>query len=262
LLAVPSTFHTSWQQQMSLPNKFENYDGFIIVDGTVVPQSIDDAFRFGSVLNVPFIMGNMAQETDIVALHPVAGLNDTQWHSFLRQQFRPWGDMGVSVSSLYALSQFEQDSQLAYTTMATDIRFVCSNIQLLKFLSSNTKHTAPVWYYLDTQRPTQPYPFLSLNGIDWKQSYAFHSFDLLSLTGLLSPHYSITETDRKYQELLEMIWSTFAKDGKAPWLNYRTNEPAIALISVAQNIQVVPELKEHECRFWQENGFLDYAINN
>lgn len=58
----------------------------MVVDGVLLPLPVQEALKEG-VIDVPLLLGNMAQEVDPWPANEVEALSPPEWHLFLRRWY-------------------------------------------------------------------------------------------------------------------------------------------------------------------------------
>ena len=239
--------------------------GLIVVDGHVIPLPIMEALATADrSLDVPLMLGNVAQEIDFYPGQNLSSVTTQDaWAAWVKKQFLSWGpDFAQRVLQLYPLGPL--GAQYTYETMTTDARSLCGNLQLARIAAGNQARRSPVYFFLNTQRPNQPFSFLAS---EWKQQYSFHMFDLMNFLDALNsfaPTYPIQASDKRHRNLLQDLWLAFVSDGEVPgWPTVGSDLQQYPSVILNDTLSSAPRLREEKCKFWIDNGFVaQYSWNN
>lgn len=124
------------------------------MDGIVVKTDLIGALEQGTI-DVPFIVGTMAQEPD---LSPDKIVWDVGKHNFsimVNNSFSPWGeDVGGEILSAYSNEVETGGPQKAYDSILTDYGVLCGNVDVAKAAAKGFK--SPVYSYVMSQCPAEP----------------------------------------------------------------------------------------------------------
>ena len=149
--------------------------------------------------------------------------------------------------------------ELAYTTMATDIRITCGLNRLAGTIAAAL--ISPVYRYVVTGRPSSPVMYY---GSKYDATLAFSGFDLLALLDTLDKVMSGTRPNSKdvaFGNLLRNNFVNFVETGRPAYLAWQKFPNNTALYSDKQNIENgVYHTKE--CTFFEQNGLVDYSWQN
>jgi para-nitrobenzyl esterase len=192
---------------MGIPARDEQRKQLAIVDGYLLPDSLDEILASGEVNDVPLIFGVMHEEVDIAPLDVVVNMSRQQYQAFIMQKFSLWGSgFGDQVLAAYPIDNYDT-TQHSYDVIATDIRVTCGNLMNAQLAA--TSFSSPVYFYLSTQYPANPICFLP----NYCSRYAFHTWDIRALNDHINDAYNLTKTDYPYRNLLQHYFVEFATNG-------------------------------------------------
>ena len=180
--AVPSRWLGSYD--LGIQNRSWPDAVVIAVDGEVVTDELNAALRagVGSSSNVTLAFGHMGQEVDIGPMANVTGYSQAQWEQWLSGTLPAlgWNDTVVrALQAAYPISDYENESQLAYEMIVNDIIY-CGGINNLRALSSRSSPPSPpIYHHLIDYAPVVPVAYLGTRS--WLTRYAGHEWDQLLL---------------------------------------------------------------------------------
>ena len=149
-------------------------DGIAIVDGCIVTLPLLEALQ-NRTIDVPLILGSMAQEPDAQPDRIVSNYTASQWSALLQQVFTPWGgQVPHKVQTLYAAETAASFSN-AYSTMIADYGAFCANAAVAAAAARSLR--SPVYHYVIDQPPSSPVWNFDPRA---PNTLSFHSWDILS----------------------------------------------------------------------------------
>ena len=184
------------------PEVLMNFDYLTVVDGAVLPEEVNEIFDSGNQADVPVLIGSNADEAttfDPALLNPQA--TDFDYTEALNAQVAlmlPNAD-----TSIFEHYPTKPDvAQQSWVEFSTDAMFT-QPMRLWADYMQNV--SSPAYLYWWDWRPI----------IDGSDQYgAFHAAEVPYVFGDLS-NFNMTARpeDRKFSELMMMIWTNFAKTG-------------------------------------------------
>jgi carboxylesterase type B len=84
--SIPSAWGIPGMNGLPLSPHGQGYAGLVVVDGVLLPLPVQEALKEG-VIDVPLLLGNMAQEVDPWPGNEVEALSAPEWQMFLRRWF-------------------------------------------------------------------------------------------------------------------------------------------------------------------------------
>ncbi len=190
--------------------------GIAIVDGCVVTLPFLEALKNRTV-DVPLMLGSMAQEPEAQPDKLVANYSPQQWDQLMSDVFLPWGSLvPQKVQSLYA-QELSSGYSMAYNTMIADYGAFCANAALAAVAARNLR--SPVYHYVIDQPPSGPVWNFDTRA---PNNLSFHSWDILSgfenygiFSGPLKlPLYSPSKQDLALGQTIRAGWLQMIKNGK------------------------------------------------
>eukprot|EP01138_Halocafeteria_seosinensis_P014697 gb/GECG01015002.1/.p1 GENE.gb/GECG01015002.1/~~gb/GECG01015002.1/.p1 ORF type:complete len:606 (+),score=65.30 gb/GECG01015002.1/:1-1818(+) len=194
-----------------------NAAGVAIVDGRVVQTDLLSALEEGTI-DVPFIVGTMAQEPDLSPNKVVWGMKKSNFSKLVNDSFSPWGDdVGEHILSAYSKEMETGGPQKAYDSILTDYGVSCGNMEVA--MAAARGFRSPVYSYVMSQCPEKP---MWNFDIFYQNRFAFHTFELFAainqydiysaLLGL--PSYTPESCDIQYGKLVRSAWTQLSYDGR------------------------------------------------
>lgn len=221
------------------------WNGLVIVDGSIIPYSYRDSFIHGTIQDIPFMFGNMGQEADQDPDKFVHNYTDIEWHEYLNKTYKPWdnkfgetfGTIGSEIYNLY-LNESIENPQKAYDAIVADYGLGCASIEIMKnaFKPLNALYTYQNNIYVFANNWNLSKAFLDVDdpSPSYKVHYAYHTLDLYMVTenwyniGIYNT-YQPSESDLEGSKLLQNYWYQFmiygnptkilnANNNYTPWL--------------------------------------------
>jgi carboxylesterase type B len=178
------------------------YGGLVFVDGAVVTAPFEDAFAAPTV-DVPVIMGNMAQENDFNS--GMSNLTLPQWREWLVQHIgAKWGANSTPFSdALYAryLADALLDVQRAYSSIHADYSCSCAFSAVAARAKRAGRRRSPVYVHYNQWQP-------SAGGRRW----AYHTWDY----ACAFENFPITPgpTELAHAAFLQSAWGSLLHTGR------------------------------------------------
>jgi len=248
--------------------------GIAIVDGCVVTLPLLQALQ-NRTIDVPIILGSMAQEPDAQPDRIVSNYSRTEWDTLLRSVFLPWGeDVPGKVQSLYA-SQTADSYEMAYSTMIADYGAFCANAAVAAVAARSLN--SPVYHYVIDQPPSKPVWNFDKRA---PNTLSFHSWDILSAFdnyGIFSqpldlPLYQASTRDVALGATIRDGWSQLMRyghldaDSKAGWRSVPSSAHGgaheapsgyITGVIKANGTQSIAGYRQEVCAFWYNLGLSE-----
>nr|XP_006822610.1 PREDICTED: uncharacterized protein LOC102806686 [Saccoglossus kowalevskii] len=229
----------------------------LIVDGDILSTSPTKFWESDNFIDVPLMIGSMAQEIDI---YPTVGdqIKDWTWHDYeiyVRSKFDSFDDtMSDRILELYPPSQRYSTPELSFTTMASDIRVTCGNDEITDIASR--KFQSPVYRFVGTARPSKPVHWFGFGA-----EYAFHGWDMMGFFDSMNQYIEPNSDDRLFRDRMQVYLTSFAQTGNPDdnWLKW-TGLGSTALLS--HDIKYTHRFNKTRCDFMKDNGFLSYSWIN
>eukprot|EP01102_Stenamoeba_stenopodia_P021839 TRINITY_DN8909_c0_g1_i1.p1 TRINITY_DN8909_c0_g1~~TRINITY_DN8909_c0_g1_i1.p1 ORF type:complete len:600 (-),score=163.41 TRINITY_DN8909_c0_g1_i1:115-1845(-) len=248
----------------------------LIVDGYVITDSAYNVLSGNSTTppnDVPTIFGTMEQENDAGPAANLTGYTIEEYNEYITNSFTPFSEyLPSQVLSLYNITtRFENNPQLAYETLTSDLRVTCGQNLLSQFAA--TTFQSPVYRYVVTQKPSSPVYLSGPPPSGWGSRYSFHTLDLFSVFNIWSevtppPPYEFVpdENDDLLGDLLRDFFTELTTTGSIssplwPVINVSGNDNyTTALLNLP--IETAVDWRKEECQFWFDNGFYFYSWNS
>ena len=223
-----------------------------VVDGFVLPVSLQTAAATGRFHHVPIINGTNHDEARfMIAINEVAGrvVNAVQYPAVVNATFGP--QAGPLVLTQYPLSNYVNADE-ALAAIQTDSTFACS----ARLADQALSIYVPVFAYEFNDQdaseiflPPVRYPYGAAH--EFELQYFFPAEDLTHMLGRLQ---QLRANQRKLSRMIIRYWTQFAKNGdpngpETPyWAKYATDEfQSLAPMFLAREFNFVPA---HRCVFW------------
>ncbi len=221
------------------------YEPGLTVDGTVLPETLRQAFASGHFNHVPVITGTNAGE----GAWFVAVEQDPPGKALAADAYAPevlgqYGTNEGAITALYPESSFNSASA-ALGRVETDSLFACPNMELVNALAGSV--------------PVNLYEFADVTAPDYMPSVGFdlgagHTFEIGYLfQGFHGANGMVTPLNPAQQQLSHRMiadWTGFAH-GKTPWALYHADKPQSILFKLPEASLVNDYAEAHHCGFWQ-----------
>jgi para-nitrobenzyl esterase len=248
-----------------------------MLDGTVIPRQLIDAFRSGQFNQVPILFGTTADEgnfTNGIAQYFKPGratLTEADYRGYLQKTYggnagpgggSPAYPKGTVDAVLAHYPVTEAGAQMAWDAAHSDAQ-ACRGQYTVPAIAAH----APVYMYVFSDRTAQTY-FPKMPGY---QPLAYHTADIPYLFtgyhgGPEGAPITLTPTQAKLSDHLVDAWANFARTGNpnaagdSPWPRWKPGDASFAYFlqddgwkSVQTNGQFAAA---HQCGFW--NSILLY----
>ena len=207
ILAVPS------------PDRYES--SWPMLDGYVLPNSVDNIFANGRQNDVPVLTGTNADEG---SLFPSVGA----LAAYQDQARKNFGPRATEFLGLYPASS-DADTRKASETAFRDTLAGWENWSWVRAQSKTGK--APIYYYYFTRKPPAPAEeqFTEHLGADVG---VYHGAELAYVFGNFYPTtWAWSDDDRRFAKIVSSYWINFAKTGNPngddlpPWAAFDPGNP-------------------------------------
>jgi carboxylesterase 2 len=271
---IPASWNTPGLWNLPVSPQGQAYAGLPVVDGIVLRYGFGEALRKG-VMDVPLLLGNMAEECDVGPEQDVSQCTLEEWKSLLESSFAQWGStVGADVYELYE-AQAIQDPQLAFDQIVTDYGITCASAAIARqaLASSTSRFSSPLYIFYNSWALSRA---LSTDS-GYAINYAFHGLDMLAATdnlheadgGTYIPSSHDEQMSRKLREMFFEFMSTNGRNvsGLSPvdsallW----PEEYAMFVISgddvgkdSAGSMQV--NFRSEKCLYFEKNGITGEAF--
>lgn len=141
------------------------WSGVVVVDGRVIQQNYAGSLA-AAVIDVPFLMGNMGQESDQEPDIFVSNFTSDQWQNLLNQTYSPWDTVSPSsevvvgeiIGQLYSQETDEGGPQKAFDSIVSDYGLGCPSIRIaFRALPPSGRFSSPLFVYSNWWNLTQPF---------------------------------------------------------------------------------------------------------
>ena len=184
---------------------------------------------------------------------PPSGINNwTQdnYEKFVHDHLNTFSKYVSDIAlKLYPVT-FELTPRYQWANMISDIR-VNSGNNLLDLVAAKTL-TSPVYRYVNTNRPSQPW------GDGGGSMYPFHTYDLYAFFGTSDQYiFTLSESDKKSEKNMRNEIISFVRHCHPLTTSWKPYPESTALIS--ENVTMIKEQHGEECEFLFANGFFPYS---
>ncbi len=227
-----------------------------IVDGTILPRSIDVGLRDGIFNRVPLLIGSNHDEGRLfvaTGFDLVAGpLTASQYPTVIADTF---GSVANDVLAEYPLSAFPS-ADLALATIETDAIFSCNTIRAGRLASEFVKVFA--YEFNDENAPQLLLPPVSFPYGATHASELPFLFDRFTQPGNRTAPSALSAPEQTLATSMVSYWTNFAIHGDPtgpgvrPWVGTRPFDAIQSFIPPlprSESEQTVTT--DHKCRFWQ-----------
>ncbi|KAL3857139.1 hypothetical protein ACJMK2_011834 [Sinanodonta woodiana] len=253
---VPWDVYPYWamSDQLDLPTNGHFNGAIIIVDGVVLNQPPFDAWRMGTKVDVPCLIGTLVNEIDYDP-GPV-DLKEWDWNKYrvyVGSKLSTFGDHDVtSALSLYPTGVITPEYQ--FTSMVSDLRVNCPNDVMTSLARKYFRK--PVYRYVATAWPSQPVHPINM---PFAASYSFHMWDAFAFFGTIDQYINpMKESDIQWQNNVKKEVLSFVHSGHPATPIWNANVTAI----LSQNTNITNTFHPDQCSFWNEAGFFAYGWIN
>ena len=226
----------------------------VIVDGTILPQTLGEALSSGEFNRVPFINGVNRDELrwSVALTERATGhvLTAAEYPDAIAASF---GEANVPrILARYPLSNYASPS-LALAAVQTDAQFSCTVRQVSQWVSRFVERTYS-YEFADRTAPSYEPPVSFPYG-------AAHTYELQYLFPLYHGARGTPKPLNAAQERLsdDMVsyWTTFASTGnpnsrETPfWPRYQTRRDQFQSLRLPRPVTVTNFAADHKCAFWE-----------
>ncbi|HMH64932.1 MAG TPA: carboxylesterase family protein [Rhizomicrobium sp.] len=239
-----------------------------LLDGTVIPRQLIDAFQSGRINQVPMMMGTTRDEGNFNAgitqyFKPGrTALDENDYKGYLQRTYGGNAGPGGSppaypkntIDTVRAQYPLKNSAQMAWDTAHSDA-MACRGQYTAPAIASH----APIYMYLFNDRTAQTY-FPKMPGF---QPLAYHTSDIpYVFTGYHGgpdgAPITLTPAQAKLSDQLVDAWANFARSGNpngtgdAPWPRWKKDGPAYLIQDANWAAVTNAEFAAaHNCAFWQ-----------
>ena len=103
--SIPPSWSIPGMNGLPLSPHGQGYAGLVVVDGVLLPLPVQEALKEG-VIDVPLLLGNMAQEIDPWPANEVEALSTPEWQLFLRRWYVRRGNEGGRKEGFWGMRSF------------------------------------------------------------------------------------------------------------------------------------------------------------
>ena len=144
----------------------------------------------------------------------------------------------------------ELSARYQWASMVSDIRVNCGN-NLLALIAAKT-FTSPVYRYVNTHRPSQPW------GDGGGSIYPFHTHDMYAFFGTSDQFISpLSDSDMKFEHNMRNEVMSFVRHGHPNSTLWTRYPGSTGLIDA--NVTSIQDYHAAECEFLFANGFFPYS---
>lgn len=218
-----------------------------IVDGTVLPLSIDAALPKGRFNRVPVMNGSNHDE---YRLFTTASANLTA-EAYPATLDGIYGDtLGTAVAAEYPVGNYAQPV-LALAAAVTDQVFACTAKQVDRW----TSRFVPTYAY-EFADPNAPEDFLPPAGYPFGAAHASEIQYLFTIAKLPGTP-ALTPAQQQLSSEMVAYWTSFARNGSpngeaAPdWAPYARGDRATQSLVPPHSMRETNFSADHHCRFWR-----------
>ncbi len=218
-----------------------------IVDGTVLPLSLDAALPQGRFNRVPVMNGSNRDEYRLF-LSAQANLTAEAYPATLNGIY---GDtLGAAVAAEYPVGNYAQPV-LALAAVVTDQVFACTAKQVDRWTSRFVRTYA--YEFADRDAPEA---FLPPAGYPFGAAHASEIQYLFTIAKLPGTP-PLTPAQEQLSSEMVAYWTSFARDGSpnseaAPgWSAYQRDERYIQFLVTPHSVRENDFSADHHCRFWR-----------
>lgn len=230
-----------------------HFDGALaVVDGDLIPKAPFDAWESGQGIDVPLLIGSMAQETDFES--DLLKWNWTTYEERVKQKLDTFG-AGISATALSMYPTGVETPEYQYTSMSSDVRVLCGTGVLSEKAAVNFK--SPVYRYVVTARPSTT---INSTNFPFFARYSFHGLDSLAYFGTYKDVFPPKQQDNIFASNMQREALYFVKNGRpiSPEWTIFPNKTAIIDTQLTFNTNFA----EDKCNFWLKNNFYSYSWVN
>jgi carboxylesterase type B len=272
LEAIPWDVYPFWSHDLdfTMPRKGDHMAALGIVDGKLLDKPPSEVIGTEHALDVPLVIGVMAQENGWAAGENVAAMDWLKLKSFLSSFERPWSaKVGQQLAKLYSPLK-AQPPQYIYDTITTDVRVTCGNLYMAN-RAAMAGRSGNKYFYYATAEPHKGL-FLLMGSApeyachQWDLINLLDSFESLSKVGLST--YKPTADDARFGKELQAALKSLAYTHTIPqWHTIGNDTKSTSSSSSAsywsnqvgrKGVKFIQGLKADVCHFWDMNDGFHY----
>ncbi|WP_439134886.1 carboxylesterase/lipase family protein [Pseudomaricurvus sp.] len=223
-----------------------------VVDGDVLPQTVQSALQSGDFNKVPVIEGTTRDEYSLFTAlnfdlvgNPVTAEN---YYTAIAQSGIPV-EAVPAVASFYPLEAYSSPGA-AVTALGTDFLFACNSLSSIKLLS---QHVPTYGYEFDDPNAPQ----ILLPPVSFPYG-SFHSSEIQYLLGTNGQAQGVNLSDEQKQLSDDMVryWTSFAKfrtpnlSGAPLWIRYGSNYELMKSLKPTGPVSFNNFAEAHQCDLW------------
>jgi para-nitrobenzyl esterase len=227
----------------------DGHETGLIVDGTILPRSLDAAFSTGQFNHVPVISGTNADEASLFLVYsehtfgtpPNAADYDTLIKSFYAKN-------AAAVRAAYPLSP-GQSPAAVLNAAATASIMDCPGHRLQQSLSRFT----PLYAYEFADRTAPSY--LPPVGFDLGAAHTFElSYLFTDYHGATGTLHALTPAQRRLSTTMIHAWTQFAHTGTPGWPRFTPGQQQVLSLQLGTPTIITTYGEAHKCGFWDKQG--------
>lgn len=263
LSLIPVSWYTPGIWNLPMSPIGQQYGGLVVVDGKFIPYPFDMALQKG-VVDVPFMIGNMQQETDEYPEQDMSNMRNSDWSELLKETFAEWnsGDDIAKRFYEYYYQDSQQNPQKAFDSIVSDYGVICPVFSIMQSaLPPVGGFRSPIYVYVNQWNLARPFP----RDDSYTVRYAFHYLDFIYLLenwkALGQGHYEPQTQDQQISTLWQTMWFEFMNTGNMEsfgWysINSDVNWPNVTSTFVfsPSNSTMISNYKAHYCQYFNSIG--------
>lgn len=256
-------------QLQGTPNANGPYVTGLMVDGTVIPMPVDEAYSSGQFHKMPIMGGNTHDEItfsnaimEYFSGPPQVPMTAAQYEEMVNSTYPP--DVAARVLAEYPVSNYPSP-QLAWSAVSTDSLLACEPRHVVHLWS----RFVPVYQY-EFNYPDAPYYFPKMPGFVARASHTidiqflfrnWHGGQLgVNLDQKTGQPRELNSSETRLSDELVAAWTNFIRtgnpngSGNSPWPRFMNagGAPAILSENVPSSSTLTDEefATDHKCAFW------------
>jgi para-nitrobenzyl esterase len=221
------------------------HDAGLIVDGAILPRSIDAAFATGQFNRVPVISGTNADEASLFLVyseHPFGTPPNAADYAALIKSF--YARNAAAVRAAYPLTP-GQSPATVLNAAATSSIMDCPGLRLQQSLS----RYIPLYAYEFADRTAPSY--LPPVGFDLGAAHSFElSYIFTNYHGAAGILHKLTPAQARLSALMIHDWTRFAHSGSPGWPRFTPARQQVLSLRLGTQTIITDYAAEHRCPFW------------
>ena len=226
------------------------------VDGTIIPEQVQQALASGHFNKVPVLMGNNQDEfTWFISLNEIAGQRPLAADDYATTLTRLFGDEKANrVVAEYPQESYTSPSE-ALAAAETSSYFVCPSYRAMRSLAKYVPVYAYEFIDRNAPSPYDPVSFPYRAGHTLELQYLFKGFH-----GARGTQQSLDEAQQHLSDIMVSYWTKFAASSNpnAPplpaWPVYTSVAQYEQLLAAPQPFSGPLLSVDHRCDFWDRLG--------